>query len=434
MRFEQRLLGVALLAPLPAVAAGLALLWTARIGETPRIVLTVLIIAVWIGAALALRNRVVRPLQTISNLLAALREGDFSIRARGARPDDALGLALLEVNALSETLREQRTGALEAAGLLRKVMAEIDVAIFAFDQHGLLRLANRAGERLLDRAAPRLLGRTADQIGLAFALHGATPRTLEHAFPGGAGRWEIRRASFRQGGEPLELLVLADLRRALREEERDAWQRLVRVLSHEINNSLTPIHSIAGTLRDMAADEEPPADWRDDLRDGLDVIAGRSRALSRFMGAYARLARLPPPKLAPLRLRDCVYQVLRLEPAGNVRVHPGPDLTLLADVDQLEQALINLVRNAVEAAAETGGAVDVEWTEEAAFAEVSVRDQGPGLAGTANLFVPFFTTKPGGSGIGLALGRQIAEAHHGTLTVENRDDGPGAIARLRLPI
>jgi signal transduction histidine kinase len=253
-------------------------------------------------------------------------------------------------------------------------------------------------------------------------------------FPGGAGRWEIRRSTFRERGLPHQLLVLSDLSRALREEERQAWQRLVRVLGHELNNSLAPIKSIAATLENLLVREQRPADWHDDMRRGLAVITARAEALSRFMGAYARLARLPQPRRQPMNVGAWIRRVVGLETRLSVVLVPGPDLTIKADGDQLEQLLINLLRNAADAALETGGGVKVGWTKNATHLEVWIEDEGPGLSNTANLFVPFFTTKPGGTGIGLVLSRQIAEAHGGTLTLENRRTGAGCVARLRLPL
>ena len=313
-----------------------------------------------------LRERVVRPLQTLSNMLAALREGDYSIRARGADRDDALGLAFLESNLLGETLRTQRLGAMEATALLRTVMAEIDVAVFAFDDDDRVRLVNRAGERLLGQPAERLLGRTADQVGLAESLQGPSPRTMDVTFAGGAGRWEVRRGPFRQDGRPHTLLVLADVSKTLREEELQAWQRLVRVLSHEINNSLAPIKSITGSLTTLLEREPRPSDADDDLRRGLTVIGGRSEALVRFMSAYARLARLPAPNRVPLDVGTWVRRVAALETRMPVRVEAGPITVVRADGDQLDQLLINLVRNAVDASLETSGAVRIrlaaaEW-------------------------------------------------------------------------
>jgi PAS domain S-box-containing protein len=393
------------------------------------------VVGAWLIGAALVRERVLRPLQTIANLLAALREGDYSIRARGASTKDGLGLALFEVNTLSDTLRSQRLHALEATALLRRVIEEIDVAVFAFDQSQRLRLVNRGGERLLGQPVERLVGMDAAALGLAECLEGETPRTLEAAFPGGAGRWEVRGTTFRQDGRPHRLLVLSDLSRVLRAEERTAWQRIVRVLGHEINNSLAPIKSIAGSLRSLAERSARPPDWEQDLRTGLQVIEGRSESLARFMGAYALLARLPHPKVGPVRIDEWVRRVAALEQRLEVKVESGPPATLSADGDQLDQLLINLVRNGADAALETRGAVTVGWRVLSGVAEVTVDDDGPGLPDPGNLFVPFFTTKANGTGIGLVLSRQIAEAHGGTLVLQPRPRGRrGARACLRLPL
>jgi two-component system nitrogen regulation sensor histidine kinase NtrY len=431
---ESRVFAAALLAGLPAVVVAETLLWVEPHSLRLRITLSLVVLAAWLVGSALVRERVVRPLQTIANLLAALREGDYSIRARGASPDDSLGLALLEVNLLSETLRAQRLHALEATALLRRVMEEIDVAVFAFDGARRLRLANRGAERLLGQPQERLQGLDAAALGLAACLEGDSPRTLEAVFPGGAGRWEVRSSIFRQDGLPHQLLVLADLSRVLRAEERSAWQRLVRVLGHEINNSLAPIKSIAGSLRSLIERPARPPDWEHDLRAGLQVIETRSEALARFMGAYARLARLPQPRLGPVDVGAWVRRVAALEPRLEVGIVPGPALTVTADGDQLDQLLINLVRNAADAALETGGAVRMGWQPVGEFVEITVEDEGPGLPDPGNLFVPFFTTKANGSGIGLVLSRQIAEAHGGAVSLEPRHGARGARARLRLPV
>jgi nitrogen fixation/metabolism regulation signal transduction histidine kinase len=431
---ERHVLLLALLAGLPAVVVSLFLLWTGDFTARVQWTLSILILSFWLGYAFALKGHVVVPLYTLSNLLAALREGDYSFRARGRRKGDALDDVVVEVNALGETLREQRLGALEATALLRKVMAEIDVAVFTFDNEHRLKLVNRAGERLLNRAAERLLGRRAQELGLEECLEGDASRTLQKTFPGGTGRWGMRRSSFREGGLPHHLLVLSDLSRALREEERQAWQRLIRVLGHELNNSLAPIKSMASYLEQGLTKDPRPPDWEEDLKRGLNIIAGRAEALSRFTGAYARLARLPSPRLQPVDVGTWVRRVAALESRRAVEVAAGPELSVQADADQLEQLLINLVRNAVDAAQETGGGVRVGWARRDSTFEVWVQDEGPGLSSTANLFVPFYTTKPSGSGIGLVLCRQIAEAHGGSLTLDNRRDAMGCEARLSLPI
>jgi PAS domain S-box-containing protein len=432
--YERRIFMLAVLAGLPGSAVALIMLWTQNHDPKVQWTLTILIAGCWFGFAGAVRERVVFPLRTLSNLLAALQEGDFSVRARGAEIDDALGEVMQQVNSMGGTLREQRLGALEATTLLRKVMEEIDVAIFAFDSEHKLRLVNRAGEKILAKPAERLTGRSAEELDLAECLEGEPARILQTSFPSGPGRWGMRRSMFREHGLPMQLLVIGDLTRPLREEELAAWQRLVRVLGHELNNSLTPIKSIAGSLENLVTSETLPPDWQDDMRRGLAVISSRSESLSRFIGAYARLAKLPRPTLAPLEVAPWIRRVVGLETRLHVDVQPGPELVIHGDKDQLEQLLINLLRNATDAALETGGGVRVGWRKNNTYVEVKVEDDGPGLSNTSNLFVPFFTTKPGGSGIGLVLSRQIAEAHGGGLTLENRRTGAGCEARLRLPI
>ena len=431
---ESKVFRLSLLGGLPAVVIALTLLVTGDHTRRTQWTLGIVVVLTWLIVAALLRERVARPLQTLSNLLGALREGDYSIRARGADRDDPLGLAFLEANILGETLRTQRLGAMEASTLLRTVMSEIDVAVYAFDERQKLRLVNRAGARVLAQSSERLLGRTADQLGLAEPLQGETPRAMDMTFPGARGRWEVRTSEFRQDGKPHTLLVLADLSKTLREEELKAWQRLVRVLSHEINNSLAPIKSIAGSLQAVLVRKPRAADADQDLDKGLTVIAGRADALVRFMSSYARLARLPTPERKPLDVAAWVRRVAALETRLPVHVTDGPEVEIRADGDQLDQLLINLVKNAVDASLETEGSVTLAWARNDGMLEVRIEDEGPGIEAGANLFVPFFTTKPEGSGIGLVLSRQIAEAHGGTITLENRANGPGSVALVRLPI
>lgn len=431
---EQRILVLALVAGAPAVLTSLLMLWLGD--HTPKVqwTLTVVIVVFWLGFCFGLRERVASPLRTLANLLEAMREGDYSIRARGVKSDDAMGEVMQQVNAMSATLRAQRLGALEATTLLRKVMEEINVAVFAFDGEHKLRLVNRAGERLLNEPAERLLGAPAEKLGLEEYLRGEAQQTVQRPFSGAAARWGISRSTFREGGLPHQLLVVTDLTRPLREEELKAWQRLVRVLGHELNNSLAPIKSIAGSLANILDRQPRPGDWEDDMGRGLAVIASRCESLNRFMGAYARLARLPQPTFGPVSVSDLVRRVVGLETRLSPRLIPGPDVTIRADADQLEQLLINVIRNAADASLETGGGVRVGWDRHNAHLVVWVRDEGPGLPNTSNLFVPFFTTKPTGSGIGLVLSRQIAEAHGGSFTLQNASDGPGCEARLVLPV
>jgi nitrogen fixation/metabolism regulation signal transduction histidine kinase len=445
LSFELRILLLALAVGLPATAAALLLLWIGPYSDRVRWIFSSILLFLWWALAGDLVKRVVRPLQTLSNLLQAVRQGDFSQRARlpPTAPGesgmlDALGQVMLEVNALGETLREQRLGALEATALLHRMIEEVDVAVFAFDDQSRLQVVNRAAERLMGEPGERLIGRPAADLGLADVLTGGAPRRIvAKTFPGGFGRWEVRRSTFREGGLPHLLMVISDLTETLREEERQAWKRLLRVLGHELNNSLAPIRSMAATMAGLLSRRPRPEDWEEDMQSGLEIIGNRAEALSRFMAAYARLARLPQPRLAPLELSALIRRVAALESRLPVYVEKGPAVTIQADADQLEQLLINLLRNAVDAALENHrgvGGVGIGWRVADSQVEVRIEDEGLGISNPENLFVPFYTTKPDGTGIGLPLSRQIAEAHGGTLTLENRHPGPGCEALLRLPI
>jgi nitrogen fixation/metabolism regulation signal transduction histidine kinase len=437
LNFEGRVTALTVAAGLPAVALCAFLLWFDGYSSRVQWTVDLLLLFFWLAISANLKNRVVRPLQTLSNILAAIREGDYSIRGRRATSGDALGEVMLEVNDLGTTLRAQRLGAMEATALLRTVMSEIDSAIFAFDPDQQLRLVNRAGERLLDQPAARLLGHTVEDLGLALCFDGheaAGPRMIQMNFPGGSGRWEIRRGTFREGGQQHQLLVLTDLSKTLREEERSAWQRLLRVLGHELNNSLAPIKSVAGSLDDLIKRDPQPVDWRDDMHRGLEVISSRADSLARFIESYSKLARLPPPRFEIVNIGKLVERVATLETRLPVKIVGGPETIVRGDRAQVEQLLINLIRNAVDASLETKGNVEVGWSHQNGQLVVSVKDEGLGLANTSNLFVPFFTTKTSGSGIGLVLSRQIAEAHGGALTLENRSGVNGCEARLTLPL
>ena len=236
---DVRIFLLSMLAGAPAVLVAMIFVWRET---SPKVewTLTVVIVGFWLGFSFGLRERVASPLRTLANLLEAMREGDYSIRAKGTRADDPLGEVMQQINMMGSTLRSQRLGALEATTLLRKVMEEINVSVFAFDGDQKLRLVNRAGERLLGEPVERLLGKDAIALGLGDYLVGDPQQTVQRTFPASSGRWSISRTTFREGGLPHQLLVLTDLTRPLREEELKAWQRLVRVLGHELNNSLAP--------------------------------------------------------------------------------------------------------------------------------------------------------------------------------------------------
>ncbi|MGA7686889.1 MAG: ATP-binding protein [Terriglobales bacterium] len=468
--YEHRISLYALFVALPGILVSGTLIWRQPWTTESKLALSVAVLIAWWILAMALHEQTVRPLQTLANVVASLREEDYSFRARGATTEDALGELSLEVNALADLLADQRIGAIEATALLRRVVEEIDAPLFAFDPGRVLRLVNPAGERLVQQAAIRILGRTADEIGLADCLNVADEALVALPANSSSGRWLVRQSKFREKGVPHTLVVLLDVSRALREEERSAWKKLIRVLGHELNNSLTPIKSIAGSLSARLREAGMNVEQRQDFERGLEIIEARSASLNRFLQAYRALAQMPPPAIRRVALSPIVERVVFLETRIPITMLRGPDVTLMVDPDQIEQMLINLVRNAVEAALETGRAradasasanasasatanatvnahpdkssvsaevstpqVTLSWKLEEPNVVLNIDDNGPGLLNPSNAFVPFYTTKPAGSGIGLALSRQIVEAHGGSIELANRNGSGGCQVRVLLP-
>jgi two-component system, NtrC family, nitrogen regulation sensor histidine kinase NtrY len=454
--FERRIRMLSLCVAAPAFVLAAILLWQAK--ASGEMTATLLGVAAFLSllAAGMLMEQIVRPLQTLANVVSALRESDYSFRARGARQLDALGELALEINEFADLLQSQRLGEMEAAALLRCVISSMDAPVLAFDPAHRLRLINPAAERIFRLTEQRALGSTAGDLQLALLLDQPDRGILVIPGKGNPVHWMVRKSSFRQSGIPHTLLVLSDVSIALREQERDAWQRLIRVMGHEINNSLTPIKSIAGSLRSLIRINPQKAEKMQgfgadedgyNMERGLKIIESRAESLNRFIQAYRQLAQLPPPALQLVSLPLLIERAVALETRVAVQVRPGVDIVLELDPDQIEQLVINLLRNAAEAAmarvpdgpkrekgTKEGSQVTISWRASPQAVVILIEDNGIGLINPSNLFVPFYTTKPGGSGIGLALARQICEAHGGVLQLANRLDGPGCCAEIRLPL
>ncbi|MBZ5522359.1 MAG: PAS domain-containing sensor histidine kinase [Acidobacteriia bacterium] len=438
MSYDRFIVFLAALSALPSTVIAILLLFNGSYSPEVRWTLVMLLAVVWLIGGSVLQSQVVRPLQTISNMVASIREDDFSFRVRSGGGEDSLSELTYELNALADRLQHEKVSALEATALLKKVLMEIDVAVFTFDQQQKLTIVNRAGEQLMGRIGPRILGLTGEELGLSRFLNETSPQTVEMSFPGKHGRWSVSHTAFRENGVPHEMLIISDMSRALREEERQAWQRLIRVLGHELNNSLAPIKSIAGTLALLAERAGLQPELKQDMQHGLQVIENRVESLGRFMQAYTQLARMPAPSRTVTDVSTLVRRSAALERRLPVNVLDGPTASIDADPDQLELVLINLIRNAVDASLDPSlpapGKISIGWRQSPYALEFFVQDEGPGLLNGDNLFVPFFTTKLGGSGIGLILSRQIAEAHGGILQLANRKDRTGCEATLSLPL
>ncbi|HEX6803528.1 MAG TPA: ATP-binding protein [Terriglobales bacterium] len=443
--FERRVARYSVLLVLPCFLASVVLIWLQSWAIESKLLLIGAELLACLLIGVALHEHIIRPLQTLANVVGALREEDYSFRARMAVPNDALGELSLEVNALADLLAQHRSEAIEATVLVQRVVEEVDIPIFAFDPAERLRLVNSAGQRLLQRAAVRLLGLGAAELKLDAALHCENESLVELHF-GADARWFVRRSSFRQNGIPHTLLVLSDVSRALREEERRAWQRLIRVLGHELNNSLAPIKSLAGSLNARLAASGMTSEARADFERGLNIIESRAAALNRFLQGYRQLAQMPPPALRRCSVVAIAKRVSALETRVPVKIIAGSDVLFFADPDQLEQMLINLLRNAAEAVLQfanenTNGSKDkyvpqvlLSWITRGEHVIFSIEDNGAGLMNPSNAFVPFYTTKPNGSGIGLVLSRQIAEAHGGSLELSNRADQRGCAVTINIPL
>ncbi|HYM77054.1 MAG TPA: ATP-binding protein [Candidatus Dormibacteraeota bacterium] len=445
--YERRISLYSFFVALPALLVSAVLVWMQPWTITSKLSLIGAELFLWWLLAMALQEQTTRPLQTLANVIGSLREEDYSFRARNATAEDALGELSLEVNALADMLSDEKVRAIEATALLQRVVDEIDAPLFAFDPGATLRLVNPAGEHLLRQTKARMMGRSAAEIGLQQCLTADNETVVDLNLNDSQARWLLRRSSFRQSGVPHTLVVLSDVSRALREEERRAWQRLIRVLGHELSNSLAPIKSIAGSLGSRVSVTPMDPQVRNDLQRGLEIIEARSASLHRFLEAYRKLAQMPAPVLREVTLAPLISRVAGLETRISVYVHPGPEVVFQADPDQLEQMFINLVRNAADAVLESStasaeghaapqsepGPVAVRWEAHKEDVTLTIEDSGPGLLNPSNVFTPFYTTKPNGSGVGLVLSRQIAEAHGGRIEIGNRPGGRGCAVRVVLP-
>lgn len=385
--------------------------------------------AVLLSLGLVLYRRATRPLSTAATILDALRHGDYAHRARIDVLRGPTAALLLQVNELADHLERERLRRQEAQALLDALIERVDIAILAFDVQERLVWSNRAARTLLHaRLEP---GAQASALGGGGLLSGPSERSVVLDGQAAGEAFELRRGVFHQGGERYQFVLLSSAWRVRRQEERAAWQRLVRVLGHEVNSTLTPVQSLAGTCLALLADL--PEAHTERLRRALEAIEHRARGLSSFIADYARLARLPEPRLSRLRLAACMPRLIALDERCSVRLVGRSPVEVLADPVLFEQAVTNLLRNAVDASLETGGAVSVDWQADEHEVVLSITDEGAGILNPDNLFVPLFSTKKGGSGVGLVLARNIIEAHGGRLSLTNRARASGAVARVTLP-
>jgi two-component system, NtrC family, nitrogen regulation sensor histidine kinase NtrY len=438
MPFERRLLLSILWTGIPGITLAFLLLWTSTYSLSHKLEITVFALFLWWSSCLSAKDLVIRSLRRISNLITALKEENVTTRAYHAVPGDALGDIVLEVNQISRALEVERLRTIDSLELLRHVTSAAGAGILVVSLDGRLRMVNPTAAKLLGSEEEDLLRKTARELNIEELVSGAQSKNSSHIFPNDEGRWIIRRTSFRQKGVPHQLVVITEASEALRAEERLAWQRIIRVIGHEINNSLAPIKSLARTLARIVANTKLPTQIQNDLDRGLMVIGDRAESLNSFLQQFAELAKLPSPARSVVNLRLLLESIIRLKPSFRVTILPSPEARIHVDSHQFERVLINLITNAIEAVSaaaktEFSDVVTIAWQVVREDLLLWVSDRGVGAPDEANLFVPFYTTKERGSGIGLVLSRQIIEGHGGTLILQNRKDTTGCIAQITIP-
>jgi nitrogen fixation/metabolism regulation signal transduction histidine kinase len=430
---ESKLVLLAALALVP-VGLLLAVLWLQpALTQAAKLLLSAAAVVSVLLIAMAIRHSFVHQLRTLNTLIEAIRLDDYSMRGTLARESGDLAELYQQINALTQQLQRSRQDEKELRGLLERVVAQLNVAVIAYDEEGRIVLVNHLSEKLLAKPGTELIGSTIKEHQLDQVLPSQGSQVLEHQFPGARGRWQLSHQTYVHNGKTGHLLFIADLELVLSEEEIKAWQRLIRVIAHEVNNSLTPITSLCQTLGSVLS-RHPEMEQQQDLLQGLDVISERAHNLKRFISDYARIARLPEAQKKQFELHPLIERIHAIYHDHKLHIAlPEFPILLFGDLAQLEQVLINLVKNALEANGDVAKAVTLQVSVSAGYCTVTISDEGPGIANAANLFVPFYTTKPQGAGIGLALSRRIVTSHGGDLQLRNRDDGRGAMATLVLP-
>ena len=433
--FEAHLIRLLLLASLPLL---LLLLWMMVLAN---ISIWLIFLAGLFGslmilyASYSIYQKISYQFRSISNLLEALIQGDYALRARSDQSGGALDELVSAMNDLAQGMSQQRWESVESQLLLRTIIEHIDVAIIALTQDNQIRFSNPAADHLMQLNNASSNQQLLQQLAFVQDLTSGCHQLVELSLGYQQGRFNVYIEEFRDAGKQHKLLFITDMRSLLRTEERKAWQDLIRVISHEINNSLSPIASISQTLKRMIETDARGETLAEDLREGLHIISERAIGLSQFVESYKQLAKLPEPQIQPLAIRPLVEKIVALFSHTAIEIETETNFTLQLDPIQFEQVLINLIKNAVEATALTNpdGTIKIRWAVSHQFFKLDICDQGTGISNPNNLFVPFYSTKKQGSGIGLVLSRQIIEAHNGRLTLSNQDSG-GCCASIELPV
>jgi nitrogen fixation/metabolism regulation signal transduction histidine kinase len=397
--------------------------------------LLIFVVIVSIGfAAFAIRQQVIFQLRTSTNLVEAMTSGDYSLRANNKNIEGALSDFNELLNKLATRLAQQSLITREKQILLTKITDQIDVAVIACDQNENISLMNPAAQSLFKRRFSELEGWPIKTLGLQNIIQKAKETNGKGSALKTVTEFEINQDkrkvyvhtdAYFELGQRHQLVFITDIQDLLRDEERLAWQRLLRVLSHEINNSLTPIASISETLTHIVSTQNTNFDEEslNNLKEGLAVITERAHSLNHFIQDYQKLARLPSPNKSIIELRAFISSILQLFETSEFSI-PDNENTIFGDSEQLQQALVNVIKNAQEANLANPknkghSPIVIAWRTQNNNTSISIEDCGLGVNNSDNVFVPYYTTKKQGSGIGLTLSRQIALNHGGDLLLNN---------------
>jgi two-component system, NtrC family, nitrogen regulation sensor histidine kinase NtrY len=377
----------------------------------------------------------------LTRFLESVRYSDF---ISGFAADNKLGKSYKELNlAFNEVLeafRNTRSEKEENWQYLNTVVQQVRTGIISFDHEGNIQLMNANAKRFVNVANLKNINELAEKNERLFNALKEVQSGKGTLYKTNEFLLTIQATEMRIRGNSVKLVTLQNIQTELQKQEIEAWQNLTRVLRHEIMNSITPISSLTSTLREIldnemiehGGDYELKADAADDLREGIATIENRSKGLIKFIDAYREYTSLPQPKIKTVLLKELIEktaqfmrQELKKTNITFISSCSSDYLTIQADAEMIEQVLINLVKNAMESLSQSeAGKIELNGKYSDQLVTIEVIDNGPGIIPEAinRIFVPFFTTKKAGSGIGLALSRQIMQMHNGSLTVESEPD------------
>ncbi|MEW6999174.1 PAS domain-containing sensor histidine kinase [Colwelliaceae bacterium BS250] len=370
--------------------------------------------------------------RTLSNLIESLIDGDYTLRGR-LQTNQAFQELLNLVNNLADTLAKHKIEAKQSRLLLERIMEQMDAMVLATDEKGFVVMANASANKLIMGDVDNITDIELATLPIGAEIVKSPAGIIDFDQSQLSGEHFLFKESFLSEGQTHQLYLLTNAERLLMEKERKAWQSLLRVLSHEMNNSLTPIATISQSMQDKLQKNSEQLNSAS-LLAGISIINERADSLSTFIASYSQLSHLPLPNKSSFAFNTMIDNLAPLFPEGKIISDESCDIVVNADKSQFEQVLINLFKNGFEAmTAVDDKIINVKCYQQGKWQHLAIIDHGTGIANADNLFVPFYTTKNQGSGIGLALCKQILFNHNGLIKLKNTSLHSGVEALLSLP-